>query len=76
MVSSSNYKIGTNLKINLDDDKHIEKNKPGIKSEKEETIKTKPDIKSNKKDKRNIEMIKTEPDISKMTFEKEKAALI
>ena len=39
-------------------------------------IKIKPDIKSKKEDKRDIEMMKTEPDISKMTYEEEKAALM
>ena len=54
IVSSSNFNIGTNLKINLDDDKHLEKDKPDIKSKEEDkqdikTIKTKHDIKSKKK---------------------------
>ena len=47
----SSFNIGTNLKINLDDDKHIEKDRPNIKSKKEEIIKTKPEIKSKKEDK-------------------------
>ena len=34
LVSSSSFNIGTTLKINLDDDKHIEKDKPDIKSKK------------------------------------------
>ena len=36
LASSSSFKIGTNLKINLDDDKHIEKDKPNVKFKKEE----------------------------------------
>ena len=46
LVSSSNFKMGTNLKVTLDDDKpdvkskkddkHIERDKPDIKSKKEE----------------------------------------
>ena len=32
LISSSSFNIGTNLKINLDDDKHIEKDRPIIKS--------------------------------------------
>ena len=56
LVSSSSFNIGTNLKINLDDDKHIEKDKPDVKP-------NKPDIKSKKKDKQDIKIIKTEPDI-------------
>ena len=56
LVSSSSFNIGTNLKINLDDDKHIEKDKPDIKSKKEDKqdikiIKTKPYIKSKTEDK-------------------------
>ena len=43
LVSSSSFNIGTNLKINLDDDKHIV-HKQDIK-----IIKTKLDMKSNKK---------------------------
>ena len=81
LVSSSSFKIGTNLNINLDDDKHVEKDKPDVKSKKEENqdikiIKTKPDIKSNKEQKQDIKMIKTKPDIKEITCEEEKAALI
>ena len=82
LVSSSNFKIGTNLKINLDydqpdvkskkDDKHIERDKPDVKYKKEETIKDKPDIKP-----KIEEMIKTRPDMNdEITYEEEKAALI
>ena len=63
LISSSGFNIGTNLKINLDDDKHIEKDKP--------------DIKSKNEDKRDTEMMKTEPDMNEMTYKDlEKAALI
>ena len=41
--------IGTNLKINLDDNKHIEKDKQDVK----------PDIKSQKESKQDIKIIKT-----------------
>ena len=75
-ISSSSFNIGTNLKINLDDDKHIEKDKPNIKSKKEETIKTKPDIKSIKEHKQDIKIIKTKLDLNEMTYEEEKAALV
>ena len=52
LISSPNFKIGTNVKINLGGEKY----KPEVKSEKVEIIKTKldvkpkkePDIKSNK----------------------------
>ena len=61
LISSSRFNIGTNLKINLDDDKHIEKNRPDIKSKKEH--------------KQDIKMI-TKPDMNEITYEEEKAALI
>ena len=65
LVSSSNFKTGTNLKINLEGDKHTEKDKPDIKSKKEDKqdvkmIKTKPDIKSKEEDKQDIKMIKNQ----------------
>ena len=69
LVSSSRFNIGTNLKINLDDDKHIEKGKPDVKP-------NKPDIKSKKEDKQDIKMIKTKPDMNEITYEEEKAGLI
>ena len=50
------------LKVNLDDVKHIEKDKPDIKSEKEY--------------KQDIEMIKTKPYMNEITYEEEIAALI
>ena len=39
-------------------------------------IKTKPNIKFKIEDRRDIEMIKSEPDTNKITYEEEKAALI
>ena len=62
LISSSGSNIETDLKINLDDDKHIEKDKL--------------DIKSKKGDKQYIKIIKTKPDMNKMTYEEVKAALI
>ena len=89
LVSSSSFNIGTNLKINLDDDIHIEKDKPDVKSRKEENDKhierDKPDVKSKKEEivktkpdikSKKEEMIKFRTDISKITYEEEKAALI
>ena len=64
LISSPSFKIGTNLKINLDG----EKDKPDIKSKREGTIKAKPDIESNKEHKRDIKMIRTKPNIK---FKKE-----
>ena len=62
LISLSSFNIGTNLKINIDDDKHIEKDRP--------------DIKSKKEDKRDIKMMKNEPDMNEITHEEEKAVLI
>ena len=47
LTSSSSFKIETNLKIDLDE----EKDKPDVKSKREETIKTKADNESNKEHK-------------------------
>ena len=74
LISSSSFNIGTYLKVNLNDDKHIEKDKldvksrkaeiiktePDVKSKREEMVETKPDIKSNKEHKQDIKMINTE----------------
>ena len=80
LISSSSFKIGTNLKINLDE----EKDKPDVKSKKEETIKTKSDSESNKEHKQDVKVIRTKPTIKKEemmknepdTHEEEKTALI
>ena len=66
LISSPSFKIGTNLKINLDG----EKDKPDVKPKKE------PDIKSNKEHKQDVKMMKTEPDTNKITYEEEKVALL
>ena len=59
LISSPSFKIGTNLKINLDE----EKDKPDVKPKGEEIVKTKPDIKSNKEHKQDVKVIKTKPNI-------------
>ena len=82
------FKIGTNLKINLDSERYKpdvkQKNESGIKSNKEhkqdvkidlDGEKDKPDIKSNREHKQDVKMIKTKPDRNKVTYEEEKAAL-
>ena len=68
LISSPSFKIGTNLKINLDG----EKDKPDLKPKKE------PDIKSNKEHKPNIKLKQDvkEPDTNKITYEEEKVALV
>ena len=87
LISSPSFKIGTNLKINLDGKKH----EPDVKSNKEQKqdikiIKTKPNTGSNKehkqdtkhniKFKQDAKMVKTEPDMNKITYEEEKVALV
>ena len=80
MVSSPSFKIGTNLKINLDGEKDKPdvkpKKEPDIKSNKEHKQDTKPNIKFNKEHKQDVKMMKTEPDMNKITYEEEKVALV
>ena len=66
LVSKHGFNLGTNLKINLDG----EKDKPDVKPKNE------PDIKSNKEHKQDVKMMKTEPDMNKITYEEEKVALV
>ena len=88
LIALPSFKIGTNLKINLDE----EKDKPDVKSNKEQKqeIKlntgfnkehkqdTKPEIKLNKDVKPNIEFKQDfkKPDTNKITYEEEKVALV
>ena len=88
LIASPTFKIGTNLKINLDK----EKDKPEVKSNKEhkQEIKpntgfnkehkqdTKPEIKLNKDVKLDIEFKQEfkKPDTNKITYEEEKVALV
>ena len=50
LISSPSFMIGTNFKVNLDG----EKDKPDVKSKKEETIKTRPNITSNREHKQDV----------------------
>ena len=92
LISSPSFKIGTNLKINLDG----EKDKPDVKPKEVEMVKTEPDVKPKVKAKPNIEPNKKhkqdvkpnikfdresnqdvkEPDTNEITYEEEKVALI
>ena len=78
LIASPSFKIGTNLKINLDE----EKGKPDVKSNKEQKQDTKCDIKINKEHKQdvkpNIEFKQDvkKPDTNKITYEEEKVALV
>ena len=79
LISLPSFKIGTNLKINLDG----EKDKPEAKYKRKGTVRTKPDIESNKEHKQvirtkpSIKFRKEDnPDMNKITYEEEKVALI
>ena len=83
LISSPSFKIGTNLKINLDvKPKEVEmvKTKPGVKQKREPDVKLnkehKQDVKPNIKLKHDVKMIRTRPDPNKVTYEEEKVALI
>ena len=89
LISSPSFKIGTNLKVNLDDDdiKVAKTDKPDIKPNKgdKQDVKTvikpnkehKQDVKPNRPDiKQNIEISRSKPDTNKITYEEEKVALI
>ena len=75
LISSPSFKIGTIAKINLD-----------VKSKEVEMVKTKSDVKPNKKHKQDVKPnVKfdresnqdvKEPDTNKITYEEEKVALI
>ena len=89
LISSPSFKIGTNLKINLDvKSKEVEMvktepdvkpkviTKPNIEPNEKHKQDVKPNIKSNKELKHDVKMIRTKPDTSKVTHEEEKVALI
>ena len=77
LLSSPSFQIGTNLKINLDE----EKDKPDVKPKGEGIVKTKPNTDSNKEHKQdvksNIEFNKeSKPDMNKITYAEKKVALV
>ena len=85
LISSPSFKIGTNLKINLDvKSKEVEMvkaepdvkpkviTKPNIEPNKEHKQDVKPNIESNKERKHDVKT----PDTNKVTYEEEKVALI
>ena len=75
LISSPSFKIGTNVKVNID-----------VKSKEVEMVKTEPDVKPNKEHKQDVKPnIKFDretnqdvkkPDTNKITYEEEKVALI
>ena len=92
LVSRNGFRIGTNLKINLDGEKdkpdvksnedHKQDVKSNLKSNKEHkpindsNREHKPNIESDKEHKQDVKMIRTEPDTNKITYEEEKVALV
>ena len=91
LISSPSFKIGTNVKVNLDGEQAKFKDKPDVKSKEVEMIKTEPDVKpkvttkpiieSDKKHKQDVKPnIKSNKelkhDTNKITYEEEKVALI
>ena len=89
LISSPSFKIGTNLKINLDvKPKQVEMvktepdvkpkviTKPNIEPNEKHKQDVKPNIKSNKELKHDVKVVRTEPDTNEITYEEEKAALI
>ena len=91
LISSPSFKIGTNLKVNLDGEQAKLKDKPDVKSKEVEMVKTEPDaelkvltkpnIKPNEKHKQDVKPnIKSNKelkhDTNKITYEEEKVALI
>ena len=55
LISSPSFKIGTNVKINLDGQQAKLKDKPDVKSKEVEMVKTEPDVKLKVKTKPNTE---------------------
>ena len=55
LISSPSFKIGTNVKINLDGEQVKLKDKPDVKSKEVEMVKTEPDVKPKVITKPNIE---------------------
>ena len=91
LISSPGFKIGTNLKINLDGEQAKLRDKPDVNSKEVEMVKTEPDaklkvitkpnIKPNEKHKQDVKPnIKSNKelkhDTNKISYEEEKVALI
>ena len=82
LISSPSFKIGTNVKVNIDGEQVKLKDKRDVKPKDEGIVKTKPDVKSNKEHKQDVKPnIKfkqdvKKPDTNKITYEEEKVALI
>ena len=57
-------------------DEGIVETKPDVKHKKEADLKSNKDVKPNIKLKHDVKMIRTKPDMNKITYEEEKVALI
>ena len=91
LISSPSFKIGTNVKINIDGEQAKLKDKPDVTSKKVEMVKTEPDVKPKVITKPIIEPNKIHEqdvkpniksnkelkhDTNKITYKEEKVALI
>ena len=84
LISSPSFKIGTNVKINIDGEQAKLKDKPDVKSKEVEMVKSEPDVKQKKEPdvkpnielKHDVKMIRTKPDTNIITYEEAKVALI
>ena len=90
LISSPSFKIGTNVKINIDGEQAKLKDNPDVKPKGEGIVKTKPDVKQRKEPdvksnidvkpnielKHDVKMVRTEPDMNKIIYEEEKVVLI
>ena len=82
LISSPSFKIGTNVKINLDvKSKEVDNRRLMVKTEPKVITKPnkehKQDVKPNRPDiKQNIEISRSKPDTNEITYEEEKVALV
>ena len=90
LISSPSFKIGTNVKININGEQAKLKDEPDVKPKGEGIVETKPDVKQKKEPdvksnidvkpninlKHDAKMIRTKPDTNKVSYEEEKVALI
>ena len=86
LISSPSFKIGTNLKINLNGEQVKLKDKQDVKSKEVEMVKTEPDVKQKEEPniksnidvkpninlKHKVKMIRTESETNKITYEEER----
>ena len=91
LIASPIFKIGTNVKINLNGEQTKLKDEPEVKSKEVEMVRSEPDVKPKVKTKPNIKPNKkheqdvkpniefhgeSKPDTNEITYEEEKVALI